>query len=116
MTLAELESLARAATPGTWAHHSSESVRICDDAHDSVAGCRTIVEAEVIGYEREQSVANAAYIAALSPERVLAMIAVIEAAKAMRHYFPHIPTQDFRHGDITAAFDAALAALDKEQK
>ena len=49
-------------------------------------------------------------------KRVLAMLRVIEAAKAMRHYFPHIPTQDFRHGDITAAFDAALAALDKEQK
>jgi hypothetical protein len=34
----------------------------------------------------------------------------------MRHYFPHIPTQDYRHGDITAAFDAALAAYDAAQK
>jgi len=109
-TLTDLERLTRAATPGTWAHHSSESVRICDDAHDSVAGCRTIVEAEVIGYERKQSVANAAYIAALSPERVLAMIAVIEAAKKWRASAYGETQQNI------AAFDAALAALDKEQK
>ena len=32
----------------------------------------------------EQEVADAAYIAALSPERVLAMLDVIEAAKALR--------------------------------
>ena len=49
-------------------------------------------------------------------EQVEEMRKVIEAAKAMRHYFPHIPTQEFIHGDITAAFDAAIAALDKEQK
>ena len=120
-TLTDLERLARAATPGTWAHHSSESVRICDDAHDSVAGCRTIVEAEVIGYERKQSVANAAYIAALSPERVLAMIACIEM-------LTEDADEPCAYGDNCQSFvklkhyrcrpchsRAALAALDKEQ-
>ena len=47
-------------------------------------------------------------IAALSPERVLAMIAVIEAAKAMRAVAAML-------GPTAEAFDSALAALDKEK-
>ena len=111
MITPELRALALAATPGKWA---------VSPATSSYFGVRTVcgrmLFTSIIRSSQEEAQANAAYIAALSPERVLAMIAVIEAAMAMRHYFPHIPTQDFRHGDITAAFDAALAALDKEQK
>ena len=42
--------------------------------------------------------------------RVLAMIAVIEAAKAMR-----ADCDEYWSGNCMAVFDAALAALDKEQ-
>ena len=43
----------------------------------------------------DQEARNAAYIAACSPERILAMIAVIEAAKAMRQRWR---IRDHRHG------------------
>ena len=75
MTLAELESLALAATPGD------------NPLKHGVAA------------------ANWELCAALSPERVLAMIAVIEAAKAMR--------EDMLPKTV-AAFDAALAELEQQ--
>ena len=56
---------------------------------------------------RARDAARARLAAALSPERVLAMIAVIDAAKAMRDYAGVMPG--------AYVFDAALAALDKEQ-
>ena len=83
MTLAELESLAREVHPNGW--ESCESSLLRD------------------GWTSD----FAAYIAALSPERVLAMIAVIEAAKAMRDYAGVMPG--------AYVFDAALAALDKDR-
>ena len=49
----------------------------------------------------------------LFPERVLAMIAVIEAAKAMREEYSAVART---HMPIFDTFDAALAALDKEQE
>ena len=55
--------------------------------------------------EAEVEERNAAYVAALSPERVLAMIACIEAAKAMRDYAGVMPG--------AYVFDATLAALEK---
>ena len=45
--------------------------------------------------------------------RVLAMIAVIEAAKAMREEYSAVART---HMPIFDTFDAALAALDKEQE
>ena len=80
-TLTDLERLARAATPG---HDCGSESRI--------GPCMACELAD-----------------ALPTKRVLAMIAVIEAAKAMRVD----PT--YRSGYLQA-FDEALAALEKEQK
>jgi len=105
MTLTDLERLARAATPGEWANDEQWPRWVL--ANDEPL-------ASTVHSSRPE--ADAAYIAALSPERVLQllderdqMIAVIEAAKAMRVD----PT--YRSGYLQA-FDEALAALEKEQK
>lgn len=49
-------------TPLPWVHHNVGSTRICDGAHDSVHGCSTIAEAEIIGVKYDTAVANAALI------------------------------------------------------
>lgn len=51
-------------TPGPWTVHMPGSVRACDGSHDTVDGCRTIVEAEIIGIPRAEAEANARLIAA----------------------------------------------------
>ena len=59
---------------------------------------------------RARDAARARLAAALSPERVLAMIAVIEAADRMRDSLGE-DWDTYARKD----FDAALAALDEEQ-
>lgn len=59
-------------TPGPWVLHQPGSVRACDGRHDSVDGCRTIVEAEIIGVPRTEAEANACLIAA-APEMLRAL-------------------------------------------
>jgi len=99
-----LKKLAQEATPGPWEHE------LRTNAYAEVGKYNSPKRWQIIASIGLQNCAmNAAYIAALSPERVLAMIAVIEAAKAMRVD----PT--YRSGYLQA-FDEALAALEKEQK
>ena len=97
--IADLKRLALAATPGKWA---------VSPATSSYFGVRTVcgrmLFTSIIRSSQEEAQANAAYIAALSPERVLAMIAVIDAAKAYRDS-PNAPTEE--------ALDAALEKLEK---
>ena len=103
MITPELRALALAATPGKWA---------VSPATSSYFGVRTVcgrmLFTSIIRSSQEEAQANAAYIAALSPERVLAMIACIEAAKLARIHLMGYSAFD--------KFDAALAALEKEQK
>ena len=83
MTLAELESLARAARNLSM----------------------TVDETQCAEWDLKDE---------FSPERVLALLAVVKAAKAMRER-----TRFERVGalhDSAEAFDAALAALDEEQQ
>jgi hypothetical protein len=95
--MTDLERLARAATPGPW--------QVNRLGYNTPYVVSNFVEPSVgAAYYSE----NAEYIAALSPERVLAMIAVIDAAQAMRVD----PT--YRSGYLQE-FDAALAALEKEK-
>lgn len=107
--LTNLRKLAEAATPGPW--------------HIHVAGDEEIGIVRTIETERglevaiattgdvsdEQEARNAAYFSRLSPDRVLAMLDVIEAAMAMRKPLPGAY-------DVCRAFDAALAAFEKEQR
>jgi hypothetical protein len=54
-------------TPGPWTLHQPGSMRACDGRHDTEDGCRTLVEAEIIGVPRPEAEANAKLIAA-APE------------------------------------------------
>ena len=91
--LTDLRALALAATPGKW--------ELEDFGAAGNGWCRQAGVFE-----------NQPYIAALSPERVLAMIAVIEAAKAMRDMYS--ATGDWTQS--RGSFDAALDALEKGQE
>lgn len=46
-------------SPGPWQVHGPGSMRVCDGRHDSEEGCQTILEAEIIGVDRETAEANA---------------------------------------------------------
>ena len=91
-------------TPGPWfQHHSDVSIRVCDGAHDSQDGCKTIAEAEIIGYDREVSQANARLIAA-APEVLYALenlLALVEGE------CPSILRDDHHHDMVTAAIRKA---------
>ena len=110
-TLTDLESLARAATPGTWINDEEYPMQVV--VKDPKFEYRLICTC-AYNSRRDEGRHNVDYIAALSPERVLAMIAVIEAAKAMRERCRYEVAGQL-HG-AACAFDAALAELDKEQK
>jgi len=100
MTINELRALALAATPGEWANDEQWPRWVL--ANDEPL-------ASTVHSSRPE--ADAAYIAALSPERVLAMIAVIEAAKAMHVEYD----QDLYTTATNKAFKAALAKLERER-
>ena len=110
MTTDDLRALALAATPGPWRLVPPDPTEapmwsICEPdekAFGSIADCYNYADA--------QDEANATYIAALSPERVLAMIAVIEKAKAMRERCRYEVAGQLR--GAACAFDAALAELE----
>ena len=107
-TLTDLERLARAATPGPWVQQPDGwTVRrvVAQDA--SQRGWR-VAYTYASGPDRvEQEVADAAYIADCFPERVLAMIAVIEAAKFARIHLMGYSAFD--------KFDAAIEALEQQK-
>jgi hypothetical protein len=52
------------------------SLRACDGRHETAEGCRTIVEAEIIGIPSEEARANARLIAA-APELLDALKAFL---------------------------------------
>ena len=76
MTLDELEALARAATPGPWVVQQPEvGSPFYIDTHTSEDGPEPVVASPMLAALRD-----AAYIAAWSPERILALVAVARAA------------------------------------
>jgi hypothetical protein len=73
MTLAELRSLAKAATPGPWHVHRQPT-----GFTPRSWWLESEAEVDIADIERDP---DAAYIAAASPDVVLALIAVAEAAR-----------------------------------
>ena len=85
-TLDTLRKLAQAATPGPFVvvEMGNEDECITRTVNTFAASRGREVAIITTGdFPDDQEARNAAYIAACSPERILAMIAVIEAAKAM---------------------------------
>lgn len=71
-------------TPGPWVLHRPGSMRACDGRHDSADGCRTIVEAEIVGVPRPEAEANARLISA-APDLLDAAHAAYHALKSYQH-------------------------------
>jgi len=89
MNLDELERLAKAATPGPW----------CSESRD---GCPVYLT---------QCATDAAYLAALSPERVIALLKVIWAADAAFGNGAAVDPHNFEPRD--RAYCAAREELEK---
>lgn len=66
-------------TPGPWVLHAPGSLRVGDGRHEREEGCRTLVEAEIVGIPRPEAEANARLIAAAP--------ALLEAARAVLQWF-----------------------------
>lgn len=110
MKLEELKALAEKATPGPWVYYqggtgkrSQPTVYTISDKYVALISNR---QRRADRYAEAPTTAQ--FIAALYPERVLRMIACIEAAKAMRL------NGDFGN-DPPGDFDAALATLESDQ-
>ena len=83
-TLSNLEEAARKATPGPW------QVAAEDGSIEPVLPSGTIAQFEDTGWNRKQTDANAAFIAACSPDTILALIArIIELEGALGKYGAH---------------------------
>lgn len=78
MTLTHLRALAEAATPGPWVSPTGDYVWAGE--HENIL----IASSDEEGRSFAERRADMNYIAYMHPQRVLALIDVIEAAKAMR--------------------------------
>lgn len=109
MTLSDLKQLAEQATPGPWCMGDSDlpvcNVAVCGGSRQHSTLAR-MVSPSFVNMSADEGIANARYLAALSPERILAMIRVIEAAKRMRERSPGT------YNDGTVAFERTLAELE----
>jgi hypothetical protein len=108
-TLDTLEQLALAATPGPWIASDPEDsdgkfAWVDNDGRDFGSMCTVYATSCP-----EFPLTNARYIAALSPARVLAMIAIVKAAQAMRDKRDVEVVTDPR----VLAFDAAITHFER---
>lgn len=88
MTKTLLE-LARKATPGEWFVCKKAATRVTSDPHAKDRGiCTTggYTTNSDDGEHVEENNANAAYIAAVSPERIIALCEFVEAFDAFQKY------------------------------
>jgi hypothetical protein len=115
VNLEELEKLARAATPGPWKWNDTER----DNYEQLSAGRNAVLFAAPCGYENSYVViadADAAYLAALSPTTVLALLAVAKAAREWRALQRGQHTSGPQHAlavhDARARLQSAIDALD----
>jgi len=101
VTLDDLEALARAATPGPWAAFHDE------DNTWQLVETRTPGAANLTDDSGVLVSQDAAYIAACSPERVLALVAVVRAARKEERSHSIV-----RRADTLTDLAVALDALD----
>jgi len=115
MTLTDLRALALAATPGPWYWDAD----VCAYDHEQEAPWLVNWRGKKVLYGQIDcdNSASADLIEALSPERILALLDVIEAAKAMRGGIAECSEKiagTCQCCHQLRRFDAALAALEKK--
>lgn len=105
--LDELERVTKGATPGQWYDHPSGIVADCDEATDpDTDDDKSLVLCSDSGLGLRQVNANRAFVAALNPATVAALLGVVRAAYAMASEKDE--NMYAVHGDL---MDQALAAL-----
>jgi hypothetical protein len=102
--IAELEKLAREATPGPWAVDPTDEHHVIDVPEDE--GSIVTTDEGRVGYCL-MNPGNAAYIAAANPAAVLKLIAAVRAAK----YVAFSNGFDAAYPDKLAALRQALAEV-----
>ena len=113
-SLVDLKRLALAATPGPWKWDGD----VCAYDHEQEAPWLINERGKKVLYGQIDcdNSWSAELIAALSPERVLAMIAVIEAAEAIDHEMFNGMTPSVGSANRLKRTLASLAVLEREQK
>ena len=107
--LDDLEALARAATPGPWETYLGAYVVEAGRGPDVIDDtAESSFNADVYGWKPQD---NAAYIAACSPERILALVAVARAAADLNVITGKTSPRGDMAGDLVR-LRAALYALD----
>jgi len=116
-TLDDLERLAKAATPGPW-HWDEDREHLLPDGADAYTG-ESVLFAAPCGYENSYPVISdedASYIAACSPQTILALCRVAKAAKEWREHGPgqsHCEDEDCPCTSTVCQLKKALAALEQ---
>lgn len=124
-TLGDLEAKARAATPGPWRSGRSDMRSFDANTGEQFKniygpnfepelhrGSKVAIEvAKAVG---DAAIEDAAFIAAANPATVLALVETVRAASDMATLLRgHDYGEHDRGGKLLAAFDAALAKLEK---
>lgn len=115
MKLDDLDKLAAAATPGPWViiHAGNREGVWHESVHGGAQGvCDTGPDMTPRGFPPIPS-ADAAYIAACSPERIRAMVKVIRVAKKARVECCHTHHRGEETWCASNDLDAALAELER---
>jgi hypothetical protein len=103
MNLAEIERLAREATPGPWElSHAGEGGRggfRITEYYVRLPGADFALAADIVGPDMKPSEANAAYIAACSPSVILRLV---EIAKAAQTYYDRYAQDEAEDGAMLA--------------
>jgi hypothetical protein len=109
MTLQHLKELAGKATKGPWSQVLFTSDGSNDPMPQVVSKKEILVHCEWLGSDRDnENIRNASYVAALSPEVIIALVNAVEALKLITEY-GDIHGAPSRHATKTlAALDAAL--------
>jgi len=111
----DLRKLAEAATPGPWKYATPNTVRAgrFNVVPNTAAGGSGVGLAGKSDAER----ANAAYIAACSPDRILRLLDAVDKAREVLSVYEQFCIDDSRgYASEYAALRTALAALEAEQK
>ena len=109
--IAELEKLAREATPGPWLTKSSLYARVGCESVAKGDGSTFIADCDGDSGRVPQDAKNAAYIAAANPAAVLKLIAVVRAAERVLERWDSRDWKEAPTADYMNALRQALAEV-----
>jgi hypothetical protein len=107
MTLQHLKELAEKATKGPWSQVLFTSDGSNDPMPQVVSKKEILVHCEWLGSDRDnENIRNASYVAALSPEIILALVNAVEAFKKISKHLG-----EFEYEEVEGPLDAVDKAM-----